>query len=977
MKRFVVLIAVCAALTGRLYAQNIEVYLQGHTGAVNAAVYSPDGKKVATASGDNTIKIWDAESGNELRTLTGHSESVRSLAISPDGRQIVSGSNDKTIKLWNMETGQEIRTITGHTGLVQSVAFSPDGKKLVSSGSSEKNIKIWDTGTGREIRTITTALSVAQVIYSPNGRNIALHFGWDGEYDNSVIKVIDAESGREIRSIHHGIIIDAIAYNSDGNRIASASWIDEENENVKIWNAETGAEIKTLSGIITDGTLSLAFSPNGRQIVAGLWAKEFKTWDTESGRELRTITGHSNNVNSVAYSPDNNRILSGSSDGTAKIWDAATGRELLSLSRNTTPVYRVALSPNGKRLASGSQDGIIRIWDIENGKMLQAITAHVFNGNNVPVFSVEYSADGRRILSGGDDDTIKIWNAETGRNIRTIQTGAGSALVASYSPDGRRILGALQDKCLKIWDAETGRELRTLTGHSAIVWAAAWSPDGKRIASGSDDLSIRLWDAETGREIRTVSANAHAGRVNMLDFSPDGKQMISSGANGVIGVWNAENGSLIKALAAKVASVAYNQDGKSVLAGLTDGSINVFDYYFFISSWHAWYDMAQPKLITGHRATVNHAIFSADGKFYASASSDGTVRVWSAEKKAEIAQFIGFAGNEWICLTPSNYYTASANGDQMVNARSGTTISGLDRYRSTLKNDTIVAAIISLGEEGSSLENTRTFSLVALPVTSAKAAAIQLGAIAYKDLQETRFLEPNNRDKITRYESILQSIKSKNSVSDAEIQNALRAGITAEVDAQFNRIYVNLNRHNAYLTRNSQTGQYTLSYEGVNTNNETRTITGNSVEALASEMRDGRQKADFTSADLNTVRAQAALIPAVVYADWKSRRIAGGTDALALVKETLENFYLNPTTDRYNAVRGIYARYIITETSTSDPFAKVAGSSFARLIDTLNVNVGRKIAADMSSGNVRNIIAIPNDPRYNIFTTPYSSSGGR
>ncbi|NCT45919.1 MAG: WD40 repeat domain-containing protein, partial [Microcystis aeruginosa G11-09] len=146
--------------------------LEGHYSYVYSVNFSPDGKTLVSGSWDNTIKLWDVETGQEIRTLKGHDNSVYSVNFSPDGKTLVSGSADNTIKLWNVETGQEIRTLKGHDSSVRSVNFSPDGKTLVS-GSGDKTIKLWNVETGQEIRTLKGHDSVVySVNFSPDGKTL-------------------------------------------------------------------------------------------------------------------------------------------------------------------------------------------------------------------------------------------------------------------------------------------------------------------------------------------------------------------------------------------------------------------------------------------------------------------------------------------------------------------------------------------------------------------------------------------------------------------------------------------------------------------------------------------------------------------------------------------------------------------------------------------------------------------------------------
>jgi WD40 repeat protein len=251
--------------------------------------FSPDGKRIVSGSVDNTLKVWDAQTGQETLTLKGHADDVNSVSFSPDGKRIVSGSDDETVKVWDAQTGQERLTLKGHSSTVTSVSFSPDGKRIVS-GSYDNTLKVWDAQTGQETLTLKG----------------------------------------------HSDSVTSVSFSPDGKRIVSGS----DDKTLNVWDAQTGQETLALMGH-SGAVLSVSFSPDGKRIVSGSYDNTLKVWDAHTGLATLTLKGHLQ-VYSVSFSPDGKRIASGSFDETVKVWDLDTVGPSVPSPTATTPLHAVA-----------------------------------------------------------------------------------------------------------------------------------------------------------------------------------------------------------------------------------------------------------------------------------------------------------------------------------------------------------------------------------------------------------------------------------------------------------------------------------------------------------------------------------------------------------------------------------------------------------------------------------------------------------
>jgi WD40 repeat protein/serine/threonine protein kinase len=490
-------------------------------GLGNGLAFSPDGKRLATSrlhmlriergqpQFEADLKIWDAATGREERTLQGHAGNIGELAFSPDGKRLALCSSDGTARIWDLTTRTPPQVLRGHTGTVLGLAFSPDGPdgQCLATAGRDRAVKVWDLATGEERFTLRGHTGpVRAAAFDPRGKGPARRLVTAA--DDGTVRIWDAHAGQEPLALHgHAGLISCVAFSPDGRRLASRS----AGGVVKVWDLARARELFT----INCQAERVAFSPDGQRLLtaggdagASRPGGELKLWDAQTGRPLATLPGHDLVVTSAVFSPDGGRIASASGNparvppqsGDVKVWDAATGRELFSFRPPIGCVTGVAFSPDGRQLALASTGKLVQLCDAATGQEVRTLKGH-----QDFVYCAAFSPDGRHLASGDTGGITILWDPATGQPVRTLLAHADAIFGLAFSPDGARLATASLDLRVRfrgevrVWDVASGHEAIALPGQLTV----AFSPDGNRLAAAgvADPVqpgAIRIWDATPG-----------------------------------------------------------------------------------------------------------------------------------------------------------------------------------------------------------------------------------------------------------------------------------------------------------------------------------------------------------------------------------------------------------------------------------------------------------------------------------------------
>lgn len=587
------------ALTQRSWPLPVSAPME-HADSVLSASFSPDGRKIVTASRDSTARIWDGNSGIPVGAVMNHPRLVRRALFTLDGQAIFTIGFDGIGRLWNSTSGEAVpHWRIKHSDSINSAALSPSGK-LIATGSSDGVVRISDSVTAQQLGEIHQNENVHTLFFHPTNDELLL------SVSGPVATLWKLPEGAVLFEMRHGAQVNSAQFDPGGNRIVTAS----SDRTVRVWDVTTG-KIND-DAIEHDGEVRNVFLSSDGKWMASLVGSRLLLWETVGKPKLKFTFEHTERVTCARFTPDDQVLVSGTERGRVQGWNVSNGEAVGEPIREDGAIVAIDVDRVGKRWLIATGKGEARVWQ---PPPRYPISNRFVHGGAVE--SMTLSSNGRWLATGASDGRARLWDLTSSDIAKEMPHGT-SVLCTAFSPDSKYLLTGAADGKAGLWQTDSGEEVGEPLSHGTTVSKAIFGFGGKFFVTATEDGSAQTWETASRQPIGKPMI--HGFPVTSLDLSHDSALLLSAGSYRKVRLWHPQTGEPVGPVLeteTEVTCARFSPKGDLIAAGSRNGTIYL---------WLA----APGKLVRQFRqkGSITDCAFSPDGRYMASASEDHTAVIW-------------------------------------------------------------------------------------------------------------------------------------------------------------------------------------------------------------------------------------------------------------------------------------------------------------------------------------------------------------
>lgn len=667
-------------------AQDLYINLQkGHGAAVKSLELSTDGKFLFTGSRDKSIKMWDVQSGLEIKSFFSHESTINDLSIGKNSNMLASSSADLTIKLWDVKKGENVWTSPQSKEYMTAVALSPDGR-YVAVGGYDDIMVVYD------IKTKDSVVSLAVESERGKGFGISLEWSEDGKWlaigeDNRSLSLYSTESWELKYKLKPekgwcGGCPTFIAFHPNNQQFAKLS----DNGSLDLINIESGKVTFTLQENLDD-IRSIEFNSSGTLLLAATKEQIF-IYSLPQNSVHKVLNPDVIEINEVIFDRSSDAVIVAGNDNKASLVDIASGNIIRqfqgllhdqdkggimydpnnywesNIARYIHHKNQQSLTSDGQYLLKGKIGSILRMWEVKSGK---AVMEYV--GHEKTVVSFDISPDEKMIASGGGSGKIIIWEKNSGKQLMSLEGHNSPVFDLCWSQNQKQLVSTSWDGKVLVWDIASGKIISRIYWDNLSAYAVSFTSDDLYLIVARLDQKLELYEVATGQLVKSFIG--HTRNVNELLLTDKPEEFISLSDDGTAILWNIYDGMIRKKYSHPKGSIrAALLNKEKIYTGGEDKIIRI------------WNRKSNELLLQleGHQSTISSLNINQDASLLISGDLDGVTKFWDLKTGQEILEHVIVDRANWMARNPKGYFYATEGAKKYIHYVKGNDAFFLDQF---------------------------------------------------------------------------------------------------------------------------------------------------------------------------------------------------------------------------------------------------------------------------------------------------------